>query len=232
MNLYKDLILLDKEKHKDLKLSLSGDLFFAKSLPAIPLLINEIALVGNTFPIVFTADKEPGLVALVSINNKNVAINAEGKWIAKYVPAYLKKYPFALATTEKDSLNRVVLIDEESPLFSDTGVPLFEENGESSKILVNIIDFLSSYEQTMQVTKETAAIISQSGILEDREISIGEGKEKRVLIKGFKVVNKEKLHDLSDEVLAEWVRKGIITLIDIHLKSLENIQLLFSLAKQ
>jgi len=231
MRLYKNLILLDKEKHKNLKLSLSGDLFFAKSLPFIPVLVNEVALVGSTFPIVFTADKEPTIVALVSLNNKNLAIDKEGKWITKYVPAFLKKYPFALASTDKDSLKKVVLVDEASSLFSSDGVALFEENGESSEVLSNIIEFLTSYEQTMLLSKEVAATISNSGILEDREISVGEGKDKKVLVKGFKVVNKEKLHNLSDEILAQWVRKGIMSFIDMHLRSLDNTKNLFNLAK-
>ena len=54
-------------------------------------------------------------------------------------------------------------------------------------------------------------------------------KIKKVLIKGFLVVNKEKLNELSDDVLASWVRNGIINLIEAHLKSLENIQKLFEI---
>ena len=70
------------------------------------------------------------------------------------------------------------------------------------------------------------------GILEDREISVGEGEEKKVLVNGFKVVNREKLNALSDDILADWVRKGIIAMIDAHLKSLENIQTLFEIVQK
>ena len=73
-------------------------------------------------------------------------------------------------------------------------------------------------------------MIVQSGILEEREITVGEGEEKKVLVNGFRIINQEKLHALSDAVLADWVRRGIISFIDLHLKSLENIQTLFNLA--
>ncbi len=53
-----------------------------------------------------------------------------------------------------------------------------------------------------------------------------------MLVNGFKVVDREKLNALSDDILADWVRKGIISLIDAHLKSLDNIQALFDIAHQ
>ncbi len=53
-------------------------------------------------------------------------------------------------------------------------------------------------------------------ILEEREISVGEGETKKVLINGFLVINREKLNALSDEILASWVRRGIISFIDAH----------------
>ena len=91
---------------------------------------------------------------------------------------------------------------------------------------------MSAHENEAIVTNNVAKVIAQSGILEDREISVGEGDEKKVLVNGFKVVSREKLNALSDDVLADWVRKGIITLIDAHLKSLDNIQTLFNIAHQ
>ena len=74
-----------------------------------------------------------------------------------------------------------------------------------------------------------AKIILDSGILEDRELSIGEGETKQVLVKGFKVVSVEKLNALDDATLASWVRNGVISFINIHLKSLNNLQNLMNL---
>ncbi len=84
----------------------------------------------------------------------------------------------------------------------------------------------------MELTKKVAKIIQDSNILEDREISVGEGEEKHILVNGFRVVDREKLNGLSDDILANWVRKGIIGLIDAHIKSLNNINRLFNLAQK
>jgi len=231
--MYKKLTVLDKKAHKDLKVKPMQDLNFAKEVTFVPILAKEAELVGKDFPIVFTADENPTIVALVSLGGKNLAINDEGKWITNYVPAFIRKYPFAVTSTKDNPKQKVILIDEESPLVSTTeGESLFNEDGTQTKTLQNAIKFLSEYERDMEVTKNVAKIIYKSGILEDREISVGEGEEKHVLVSGFRVVNREKLNSLSDDILADWVRKGIISLIDIHLKSLNNINKLFNLAQQ
>lgn len=232
-NMYKNLVVLDKEKHKDLKINPLENLFFAKETAFVPVTASEIALVGAAFPIVFSADENPSLIALVSLGGNSLGINADGKWITSYVPSYFRKYPFSLASTKENPNQKVILIDEDSSLFSKSkGKQLFKKDGDKSETLTHAIEFLTSHENQTIITNNVAKAIADSGILEDREISVGEGDEKKVLVNGFKVVDREKLNALSDDILADWVRKGIIALIDAHLKSLDNIQALFNIAHQ
>ena len=228
--MYKNLVVLDKTKHKDLKVKGMSDLFFAKDLNFIPMIAGEVELVSKSFPVVFSGGENPSLIAITSLGGGCLAINSEGKWIDSYVPSFLRRYPFSLASTQDNVNQKVILIDEDSSLFSQSeGNALFDENGEQSETLGHAIKFLQSYDNNNIVTQNVAKLISDSGILEEREISVGEGEEKKVLVKGFLVVNKEKLNELSDDVLASWVRNGIINLIEAHLKSLENIQKLFEI---
>lgn len=231
--MYKNLVVLDKEKHKELKINPLENLFFAKETAFVPLVANEAALVGAAFPMVFTANEAPSLVALVSLGGDSLAINAEGKWITSYVPSYFRKYPFSLADTEENPEQKVILIDEDASLFSKhKGKQLFKKNAEQSQTLQDAIEFLTSYENQTLVTLNVAKAIADSGILKDGEIAVGEGDEKKVLVNGFKVVDREKLNALSDDTLADWVRKGIIKFIDEHLRSLEHVQTLFNIAEQ
>ena len=231
--MFKKLVVLDKEKHKTLKLSPLEDLKFAQDMGSIPVLVNEVAQVGEVFPVVFTTEETPALVALTSLGGQNLAINSEGKYITNYIPAYLRKYPFSLANSENNPEQKVVVIDEEASVFSKTkGKQLFTKDGEQSKTLEGAMKFLTEFEKQAQNTMAIVKAIVDSDILEPREISIGEGEEKKVLVKGFQVVNREKLNNLDDETLAQWVRKGIIGFIDAHLKSLSKIEVLFKLASQ
>ena len=231
--MYKNLVVLDKEKHKDLKINPLENLSFAKQSAFVPVVASEVALVGAAFPVVFTAQENTSLVSLVSLGGDSLAINEEGKWITSYVPSYFRKYPFSLASTQENPDQKVILIDEDSSLFSKSkGKQLFKKSGDQSDTLTHAIKFLTDHENQAVVTANVAKLIADSGILEDREISVGEGDEKKVLVNGFKVVDREKLNALSDDILADWVRKGIINMIDAHLKSLDNIQTLFNIAHQ
>lgn len=229
--MYQKLVVLDKEQHKSLKVSPMSNLNFAKELTSTPILANEIALVGKDFPVVFTGGENPTLITLTSLSGSNLAINAEGKYIVSYVPAFLRRYPFSIGSNKENPTQQLILVDENSDLLSHTkGKQLFTKEGENSETLNNAVSFLQNYENERITTQNVVNLIANSGILEDREITVGEGDEKKVLVNGFRIINKDKLNALSDEVLAIWVRKGIISFIDAHISSLSNIQTLFNLA--
>lgn len=223
--MYKKLVKLNKEKHKDLKIQELKSLSFAKNENSFPILVSEIFEFHLMFPLVFTGDENPQIIALTTIDNVNVSITNEGKFTGKYLPAYYKKYPFTFIALKDKPDQKVVAIDEEAVNVSfESGIALFEENMEQSVLLKEAIKYLTSYEEQAINTLGLAKLISDSNILEDREISIDEGEEKKVLIKGFKVVSREKLNQLDDETLSLWVRNGIISLIDLHLRSLDNLE--------
>lgn len=232
-NMYKKLELLSREKHSNLKLQQLSNLFFAKNMGSTPVLISETGKLGLTFPIVFTAEENPSITAITSLGNDNLAITKDGKWITDYVPAVYRKYPFTYVNIKENAEEKVVAIDVEAQnLSTEEGIPLFDENNEQTQLLKDTIHFLTSYEEESMKTKSIAKIISDTNILEDREISVGEGEEKKVLVKGFKVVSKEKLDALDDAILALWVRNGIISFINLHIKSLDNMQTLMNLSTQ
>lgn len=231
--MYKKLELLSKEKHSNLRIEALTNLLFAKNMASIPILISETEKIAATFPIVFTAEENPSIVAITALGNDNLAINKEGKWITNYVPAVFRKYPFTYVNIKENAEQKAVAIDIEAEnLSTNIGSPLFDENCEQTQLLKDAIQFLTSYEQEAMKTKSLANMISDANILEDREISIGEGAEKKILVKGFKVVSKEKLDALDDATLALWVRNGIITYINLHIKSLDNMQTLMNLSTQ
>ena len=67
---------------------------------AIPVTVDEFALVQRTFPIVFSAGENPVPLALMGLNEGvNTFIDEEGKLTVPnvYLPAYLRRYPFMLA---------------------------------------------------------------------------------------------------------------------------------------
>lgn len=231
--MYKNLVVLDKTQHAEHKLNQLSDMAFAKDVAIVPLVINESALVATDLPVVFSAGDKQSLIAIASLGGGCLTINEQNKWTTPYIPIYFKKYPFSMARTKEDEGQRVILIDEDSPAISKSkGKKLFKKNGDKSDVLQAMVDMLVSAENDALTTQNIVDAISASGILEDMEISLGEGDEKKVLVNNFLVVNRDKLNALSDDILADWVRRGIMNFIEIHIKSLENIQKLFDIAHQ
>ena len=97
--MYTNLVVLDNENHKTLKLSPVESFAFAKKTTFIPVVTNEVALVGAHFPVVFTADENTSLISLLSLSGDNLGVDEDGKWISVYIPSFLRKYPFSLANT-------------------------------------------------------------------------------------------------------------------------------------
>lgn len=218
---------LDKEKHSKVKIISKQSLSFAKTLNVVPAVASEVYDISKEYPLVFTDSVNPTLVVLVSIGNSgNLAINNDGKWVGEYVPAYLNNYPLSTISTE-DKNTKIVVIDPESELLNEKeGEALFDENQESSQFLKNYIQALDNYDSQAVLTAQVAKEFEDNNILENREVSVGEGDSKIVLVKGFKVINQKKLNSLDDKILASWVRKGYMAMIDAHIRSLVHINTL------
>lgn len=223
--MYKKLVVLDKLKHNKLKVSSLDSLTFVENKKFIPVTWDEIPLIGLDFPIVFSSEENPSIMAFLSISDKNIAINENGKWTRAFLPSYFRKYPFSYVAFKDQPDRRAIALDIESEIVSeDIGEALFDENSEQTDFLKNAIQFLTQHEQSTMNTFGIAKQISDAKILEDREITIGEGEDKKVLATAFQVVNRDLLNKLDDATLAKWVRNGILNLIEAHLKSLDNFE--------
>ena len=231
--MYSNLVLINKEKHKNLKLLAMENFSFANSLKFIPIVVSEAPVIGKDYPIVITAGKNPSLGVVVALDGDNLSINREGKWYGAYVPAYLRKYPFSLGVSSDNPKSSLMLIDMDSSLLSEEeGEALFDEEGKQSRLFQEKIELVSLYERDRKNSEKIIKIIIDANILESGEIVVGKGEEKKVLVKGFQAVSRAKLDALSEDIKKDWDALGVTNFIELHLKSLDKISNLFKLASQ
>lgn len=231
-NMYKNLVVLNKDKHKGLKLSPITNLLFAKDLKAVTLVKDEVKLIAKNYPIVFSQGEFPTIMGLIALGDQNVAITGEGQWLGEYIPAMLRKYPFTIAHVDNESYNSVVMIDEDASILSKSkGKQLFKKSGEPSELLVDSINFAKEFTFAMADAQTLVKEIRDSGILEPQTIYVQEGENKHPVISGFEIVNQEKLKDLDKKTIQKWHDNGTMDLINLHLQSLNKIKFLFELAK-
>ncbi|MCK0163731.1 SapC family protein [Marinobacter sp. S6332] len=164
----------------------------------VPVLVAELAKVLPHYVIGFVKTEE-GLspMAVLGVEKgQNLYLHRDGRWLAKYVPASLRGFPFNLAKGQgKDKTLAIA-----SEHLGEGDVPLFE-NGEPSESVAEMLTFLGqrvhNHELTLQATKR----LEQAGVLTDWNlvVPVGEGHKQ---LRGLKGIDEQALNNLEDRVFA------------------------------
>lgn len=200
---------------------------------AVPVTVDEFALLQRFYPIVFSAGGDPIPLALMGLNEgQNVFLDENG--VARdpniYIPAYMRRYPFLLARLRPDSDELSLCFDPTSGAVGEfeDGEPLFdgEEPSEATKA---ILQFCEQFETAGQRTAAFIEELKNSNLLMDGEVAIQpEGAPQPFVYRGFRMVDEEKLRELRGDELRKMNQSGLLALIYAHLFSLSQIRDVFS----
>ena len=231
--LYNGLEPLNRNVHGNFKVRRLQGLDRVAQTHAVPVTVDEFAMVQRHFPIVFSIGDAPVPIVLMGLHEgTNTFFDKDGVALDRnvYVPAYLRRFPFMLARLRPDS-------DELSLCFDNTvgavgefedGEPLFngEEPSEATKA---ILQFCEQFEQAGQRTQAFMEELKQSDLLMDGEVAIQpEGAEQPFIYRGFQMVDEEKFRNLRGDELRKLNQNGILPLIMAHLFSLSVIRDIFA----
>lgn len=230
---YNGLEPLSSELHADYKIRPAESAPFLATQHAIPVTIDEFALVQRHLPIVFSAGDDSVPIALMGLNEGvNVFVDEDGKLIDStfYVPAYIRRYPYLLARLRPDAEELSLCFDPTSDTIGqfDEGQPLFE-NGQPSEVTKNILAFNEQFEQAGARTQQFMNELRETELLMDGEVSIQhEGYEQPFIYRGFQMINEEKLQNLRGDQLRKMVQSGMLPLLYAHLFSLSLMREVFA----
>jgi hypothetical protein len=229
---FQKVVPVNKERHAGKKIKEVTGFGFASGFHIAYVTLQEFARAASIFPIVFLEDKDKDEfrpVVLLGLNSgENLFVGKDGKWQASYVPAIIRRYPFALAPAGNEG-QYVVCIDEESSLVSDTeGAPLFNEQGEPTQVIDNVKRYLAELQQMDAFTREFCKYLQAGNMFTPLNMRVRE--QNRVKnISGCYVINEERLNNLSDEKFLEIRSKRYLPAIYAHLISLAQTERLVSL---
>lgn len=227
--IYQDAVALDREQHRTLKLKPATNARFAATASAVPLVAAEFAEAMHDYPIVFargaTENDQPGELLCYALTGthegQNLFLNAEGHWDARYIPGFIRRYPFVFAQTGADQLT--VCIDETYPGFDENeGEPLFDAAGEPADFLKAALELLTGYQQHVQLTGAFLKKLDAANILMEAQLQADFPDGRHALVQGLLVVDEAKLKQLAADVAQEWFVSGELGLIYAHLLSLNN----------
>lgn len=222
---YEKPVLLDREKHRQRRVRPSASFAFARKANSLYLAAAEFPQACKEYAIVFTRGVG-GVIPVVMLglrSRENLFIADDASWQGRYVPAFVRRYPFVLAALPGQSL--AVCIDEAYEGVNDReGDALFDDQGQDTPFLRNALDFLTACQREHMRTAAFCKRLDDAGLLAPMNARADLVDGRSFSIQGLLVVDEKKLLALPDATALAMFRAGELNLVAMHLLSLSNMQ--------
>lgn len=223
--IYETAVPVSSGRHA--KCSVEGDntYAFTRKVNSVPLTAVEFPQAMAEYAIVFAGSGEEVMpvVILGARQNENLYLTAEDVWQAKYIPAFVRRYPFVFSTSE-DGKTFNLCVDEAFPgvNYQGRGQALFAEDGKPSQYTEGVLKFLQEYRAQFLRTKAFCKKLREHDVLEPMQAEFTLTSGEKMALRGFMVVSRAKLKALSGEVLSDLAKTDELELIYLHLRSMRN----------
>jgi hypothetical protein len=223
--IYETAVPVSQARHGNWSLEVGTNYAFCQKINSVPLMAAEFASAAMEYAIVYggAGDAVMPAVVLGVRNDENLFVTREGSWQAKYVPAFVRRYPFVFSSRDEGK-TFTLCIDEAFPGFNQSGrgERLFGNDGKPTPYVGNVLKFLQQYQLEFHRTQAFCRKLKDLNLLAPMQAQINLGSGERMGLRGFSVVDRARLKTLSAEVLAELVRSDELELIYDHLVSMRN----------
>ena len=223
--LFKKPELMHHEAHGSLGMTKPAKRYdFCSGVRAVPLTVGELASASRDYPIVLISEEQPIPIAAVGlVDDKNLFVDDAGDWERyRYVPGYVRRYPFALAGEEDGDRLAVVIDTDYDGLKAGGEAPLF--NGqEATQPTQAAIEFCKSYEEDRLRTIEFGKRLIDLGIVGNMvaQYTPTGSKEPKAFAQ-YIGIDDQKLRNLSKEKISELHENNMLPIIYSMLTSLHN----------
>jgi hypothetical protein len=235
--MYGELLPLDREVHKNLKLDTTKTAISrVADQNSVFLAAVEFADACKEYPIVFVRagsapeGSKPAIAPLAVLGlraGSNLFIDGD-QWTGNYVPAYVRRYPFVMARLDESSDNLAVCYDAKWPAFNETtGEALFKD-GQPTEFLMNAKSFLENFEQESERTRLICDLLQELDLLQDMRFEATLTNGEKIDVEGFLALDEKKYAELPDDKVLQLHRNGLLALIEMHRLSLTNMNRLVS----
>jgi hypothetical protein len=230
---YKTPMPLEPGRHAKAGLAPRSDFSFARSTNAIALTVAEFAMAARHYPIVFSAAAPVVPFAVTGVrDNENLFLDAKGAWREDtYVPAYVRRYPFIFS--EVPNSERLILcVDEAADHFEKESSQPFFIDGKPSENLQRALKFNEMFHAGLDDTRRFGAWLEENKMLEEKMARADLPGGQSYTLRGFRLINPEKINALADAQVVELHKKGWLPLLHFHLQSLSNWSVLSKMIGQ
>ncbi|MES2015486.1 MAG: SapC family protein [Pseudomonadota bacterium] len=222
---YETVVPVSSDQHGKYSIDASIGYPFTRGINSVPLMALEFPQAVGEYPIVFAqnGDEFIPVVILGARQDENLFLGDDNAWLASYVPAFIRRYPFVFSISE-DEANFTLCVDESHPGFNaeGRGEALFTAEGKLTPYVENLINFLQECRLQMHRTQAFAKTLKELDLLEPMEAELVLDSGEKQLLAGFHAIDHNRLKSLSAETLHKLVASDELELIYMHLVSLRN----------
>ena len=221
--IYKSAVPVTRTQHGDCSVEIGSDYRFANEVNSVPLMAVEFPQAASEYAIVFggvEGDITPAAILGVR-TSENLFLEQDGSWKAKYIPAFVRRYPFVFSHSDSKF---VLCVDEAFSGFNreGRGQRLFAEDGAPSPYIEGILKFLQDYQAQYLATQRFCHRLTELKLLEPMHAQVNTHSGPPLSLGGFSAVNRDRLKALPAETLSEMAKTDELELIYMHLHSLRN----------
>jgi hypothetical protein len=219
--MYKNIVVLDKEKFKSLKYDEINFVEIGKNIGLVPVGFTEVWNASHNCPIIINAGEDAEFLAFTGITKEVTIFNKEDV----YIPAFIRTYPFLnLDIKDKEGKNNYVIGIDNNPDYvaKNKKNSIFDKNKELTKESEAKINLVKELNRQRDVSKKNVKELKEYDLLVKKDLRVNLGKEEKVILDEFYVIDIDKLVKLDDKIISTWARKGWMGIFDAHLKSIVN----------
>lgn len=223
--IYEQVVPVSKQRHGDWSVKTNVSYEFARPLNAVPLLAAEFLQAAPEYALVFAGQDEQLMpAAVLGIQQQNLYLDEAGAWKAKFIPAFVRRYPFIFARDEAEA-KFTLCLDETFTGFNQDGrgERLFDSEGNSTQYLSNVLAFHQEYQAQFLRTQAFCKTIAELELLDPMQAQFNLKGGEKASLTDFRVVNRDRLKQLSGEQLANLMQTDALELLYLHLHSLHNL---------
>ena len=198
---------------------------YARKINSVPLTAVEFPLAAAEYAIVFaqSGTEVVPVVILGARAGENLDVKDDETWAAKYIPAFVRRYPFVFAN-KGDGKTLTLCVDEafQGLNYQGRGQALFTAEGKQTPYVDNVLRFLQEYTAQFARTQAFCRKLAELKLLEPMQAQFTLASGQKVSLTGFHAVDRKRLKALPADTLAQLAGTDELELIYLHLQSLRN----------
>lgn len=228
--IYEDPAPLSADAHRDISVRTPVTYGFAAGLNSVPVVVAEFAQLCAEAPVIFAGEGEAMMPAVVLglAEGQNLFLEGQGNWTGRYMPAFLRRYPFVFSAVPDDADKLTLCLDmaHEGVNKEGRGERLFDSEGNRTQFLQGILDFNSDYQAQYIATRAFVQALQDLDLLEEATATATLPDGRSLSLSGFQRVNVARLRALADDKALDLFRSQRMELIYLHLASIGQTQAL------